>query len=239
MSPEDDLLAAELAIGLLDPDEADAARQRLASEPALASAKAAWDAIVAQALATPDESHDPMVWSAIVRRLPANDVSAPTRTAPSAHGWKIATGIAAAAALVSGLFALQRAPVAPAPLPVAPVAVPPTAAAPVVAVLTGERGAGIVTIAYDPISRRITTVADRLRLGSHSAQLWVLPVAQQPRSVALIAADRPGWEPVAPAAVDALKSGAAVAISLEPDGGSPTGQPTGPIILKGQFVSAS
>ena len=51
MSPEDDLLAAELAIGLLDPDEADAARQRLAAEPALASAKAAWDAIVAQALA--------------------------------------------------------------------------------------------------------------------------------------------------------------------------------------------
>ena len=239
MSPDDDLLAAELAIGLLDPDAVDAAQQRLAAEPALAEAKAAWDAMIAQALTTPEVSHDPMIWSAIVRRLPANDISTPPgtpRAAPSQRGWKIATGVAAAAALVAGLFALQRPPAAPAPRPVA---IPSRPAAPVVAVLTGDNGAGIVTIAYDPASRRITSAADHLRIGAHSAQLWVLPVDQKPRPVVIVAADRPGWQPVAAAVTDALKAGAALAISLEPDGGSPTGQPTGPIILKGQFASAS
>jgi anti-sigma-K factor RskA len=34
-----------------------------------------------------------------------------------------------------------------------------------------------------------------------------------------------------------MKEGMGLAVSLEPPGGSPTGQPTGPVVAQGKFVS--
>jgi anti-sigma-K factor RskA len=69
-----------------------------------------------------------------------------------------------------------------------------------------------------------------------SLQLWMLPETGNPRSLGLVSTVSPAG--VArielPAAADqTLQSIPALAISLEPAGGSPTGLPTGPVLYTG------
>jgi anti-sigma-K factor RskA len=67
---------------------------------------------------------------------------------------------------------------------------------------------------------------------NNSLQLWVLPKDGQPRSIGIINQD--GTTKIAMAEMDAmLTDGTAFALSKEPMGGSPTGQPTGMILCKG------
>ena len=51
--------------------------------------------------------------------------------------------------------------------------------------------------------------------------------------------DRPGWHPAPAAAARALQPGVTLAVSLEPQGGSKTGLPTGPVVLTGKLAQAS
>lgn len=137
---------------------------------------------------------------------------------------------ASAAALVLGVIALQK----PAQVIVqVPVAQAP--AAPMVAVLTGKHGS--VTISFDPASGRMTSAANGLTLGDHAPELWVIPADGKPRSMGVMDAAAPGWAKVPASAASALAAGVTLAVSLEPMGGSPTGQPTGPVILTGKMFA--
>jgi anti-sigma-K factor RskA len=63
---------------------------------------------------------------------------------------------------------------------------------------------------------------------SRSLELWVVPAdGSAPRSLGLVRAD---GATVLTAALPVEARGAALAISREPAGGSPTGAPTGPIL---------
>lgn len=69
-------------------------------------------------------------------------------------------------------------------------------------------------------------------------ELWLIPAGGKPISVGMIARDKPTTLALAPSLLAQLGATAALAVSVEPVGGSPTGQPTGPVIAKGAITSA-
>lgn len=226
---EDELLAAELAFGLIDAAELQAAEARLGSDAGFAEAHARWQDYAAALFTDRGEAPRPSVWSAIEARLPANDV-APMTSAASVRWWRMGTLAASAAAIVLGVVAIQkpetvfvRVPVAQAP------------AAPMVAVLTGKTG--LVTVSFDPASGRMTSAVNGLDIGDHSPELWVIPADGKPRSMGVMNAAAPGWGKVPAIASSVMAAGVTIAVSVEPLGGSPTGQPTGPVILSGKMTA--
>jgi anti-sigma-K factor RskA len=227
--PEDeDLRAAELAFGLLDEAERLEAESRAASHSGFAASYQRWQARAAALLAGPDVAPRPSVWTAIEARLPANDVASPIRS--SVRWWQAATLVASAAAGVLAVVAVeQRGPVPLPPL------VQPQPSPPLVAVLTGKTG--VVTVSYDRSSGRLTSAPTGVDIGDHSAELWVIPADGKPRSLGVIAAATPGWTKAPTPFAPLVAPGVTLAISVEPVGGSPTGQPTGPVILTGKIAA--
>lgn len=74
----------------------------------------------------------------------------------------------------------------------------------------------------------VTGAADQTRV----PELWLIEdTAPAPRSLGLIAPDQPLILKLKDLGADA--NGATLAISLEPEGGSPTGAPTGPVVATG------
>src|SRR6185437_1438455 len=69
-------------------------------------------------------------------------------------------------------------------------------------------------------------------------ELWLIPAGQKPIAVGMISRDQPTTLALAPALLAQLGPTAALAVSVEPPGGSPTGQPTGPVIAKGAIGAA-
>lgn len=228
LSEEDELLAAELAFGLLDPPERQAAEARLGSDGAFADAHGRWQGYAAAMLDHPGEAPSPSVWSAIEARLPAND-SAPVAFA-SLRWWKAGTLVASAAAVVLGVVAIQKPQTIIERVPVAQ-----QASAPMVAVLTGKKG--FVTVSFDPASGRMTSAVNGLDLGAHSPELWVIPADGKPRSMGVMSASAPSWAKVPAPASSVMAAGVTIAVSVEPVGGSQTGQPTGPVILTGKLTT--
>lgn len=72
-----------------------------------------------------------------------------------------------------------------------------------------------------------------LRNGDHLVDLWVIRKGRKPGTLGLVATDRPGWKPTTHSTVAFIREGAVLSMLVEPRGGSPTGQPTGPVILRG------
>ncbi|WP_353227503.1 anti-sigma factor [Novosphingobium sp.] len=229
---DDDLLAAELALGLLDPADAARATARLASDPDFARAHDRWLTYAAGLTASvPETAPPPQVWAAIADALPANDDAPATGWLARAGVWQAATLAASLAALVMGFAVWQRSAPPPVPNVVAPAAAPP-----LVAVLSGT--AGVVSVAYDPGSGRLASVVSGIADPARAVELWVIPADGRPRSLGLLARDRPGWRVAPGSAAQALRAGVVLAVSLEPAGGSPTGLPTGPVILTGKLQQA-
>ena len=68
-------------------------------------------------------------------------------------------------------------------------------------------------------------------------ELWLILPKQRPRSLGLIQPGQPIRLTIPPDLAGRLTPDAALAVSLEPPGGSPTGQPTGPVIASGKLTS--
>ena len=227
--PEDgELLAAELAFGLLDAAERQTAEARLGSDGAFAAIHARWQNYALTMFDHPGEAPSASVWNAIETRLPAND-SAPAPSG-SLRWWRMGTFAATAAAIVLGVVALQKPQTIIERVPVAQ-----QASAPMVAVLTDKKG--FVTVSFDPASGRMTSAVTGLDIGEHSAELWVIPADGKPRSMGVMNVSTPGWAKVPGAASSVMAAGVTIAVSVEPMGGSPTGQPTGPVILTGKLAT--
>ena len=217
MSDDDDLLAAELALGLVD-DTAVAARS--AADPAFAERVAWWDARFAGLTAPLGEEPSPELWRRIAARLPSND------NAGGLLRWKVISGGLAAVSAIA-LFMLAQRP---------QIELPPQPGAPVVASLSGEKGSALA-ISYDSTARRLTIAPVQLDPGKGDAELWVIPVgSKEVISLGVIDAKKPSSRQLNPAQARLVAAGATFAVSLEPTGGSPTGQATGPIVASGKLV---
>lgn len=82
---------------------------------------------------------------------------------------------------------------------------------------------------------RVRTLDPSVHVAGRSLELWALPRSGRPRSLGIVSGERATLKLVA-AADQALGDVPTLAVSLEPRGGSPTGQPTGPILYTGPCV---
>lgn len=231
-----DLRAAELALGVLEGEPLAEARALASSDRAFASAVEAWElrlAALAEVI-SPVMPSD-RVWAAIRARLsqePAND-----NVWNNVDLWRGLTAASIAVAVVSlgVLLAPQPAPVAPgAPQPAQVASVSPYVAL----VSAPDGGPSLAAISVETDLRRIIVTPVALtEQQARSLELWVVPAdGGPPRSLGLVRAGTPTVISDIVLPVDA--KGAALAISREPEGGSPTGAPTGPILGVGALTKS-
>ena len=70
-----------------------------------------------------------------------------------------------------------------------------------------------------------------------SLELWAIPVEGKPVSLGLIPADGDGRIALSKSQQQLIRVPVVLAVSLEPQGGSPTGQPTGPVLYQGPLAT--
>ena len=75
------------------------------------------------------------------------------------------------------------------------------------------------------------------RADGRDFELWLIEGEQAPRSLGVIPVGANVHIVVTPELKQKIAQGAVLAISLEPAGGSTTGQPTGPVVASGDLVS--
>ena len=83
---------------------------------------------------------------------------------------------------------------------------------------------------------RVNTLDPKIHVAGRSLELWALPRGGKPKSLGIVGSANRGSLKLLAAADQALGDVPALAISLEPPGGSPTGQPTGPVLYSGPCV---
>jgi anti-sigma-K factor RskA len=220
-----DALAAQFVAGTLRGPARRRFEALLPSHPALQQAVRAWqDRLIPLTGALQPQRPSPAVWRAIEQRL------WPT---PAVQPWWQRLGLwralsAATMAAVVGLTVL--------------VVTPPPAQAPVVVVLQGTGadtavgGTIVASLSGDGramVTRTLTPVSlttDRV------LELWSVPPQGNPRSLGLITANGATVLDRSKLPATLLKGGtAALAVSVEPPGGSPTGVPTGPVVFAGKL----
>ncbi len=224
VTDDDDILAAEFALGLLDPAEAAAVQTRARLDGPLSLRIAWWRDQLSPLVREAEVSPPDGVWNRIAAQIPSNDN--PVSAAP----WKWATAaMSAVAAALLGVILLQ-----PAPTPIVPP--PPVVSAPMVASIAGARGMA-VTITYDGSAGRMLVTPVVLDPGKGDAELWVIPVGQTvPVSMGVIDAHQAGSHSLDARHAALVAAGATFAISQEAKGGSPTGKAQGPIVATGKLI---
>jgi len=220
--PEDELIAAEYALGVLSGADRAAAERRLARDRAFARLVAAWEERLSPWAGEIDEgAPPPQVWDRIAAALPAPP-------APRAGLWQslafwrgltFATGALAAACMGALIYlgSAQKAPL-------------------VAALDGGGRHAFVATI--DPRRNAILVLpAAFAQSADRVPELWLIPPGEKPRSLGLIDPNKPVALTIPPGLIAQATTQAVLAVSLEPPGGSPTGQPTGPVIATGKLTN--
>ena len=93
-------------------------------------------------------------------------------------------------------------------------------------------GARLFVAAMDPVRHELLILPASVHTTpGHSPELWLLPKGGAPIALGVVGADAPIRLPMAHAVGDAGRR--TLAVSIEPLGGSPTGQPTGPVVATG------
>ena len=114
---------------------------------------------------------------------------------------------------------------------------PPSA--PLVAKLDAEGGQTGFVAAVSSGGGNLTIVPAALLSAQEqkAMELWLIPSGEKPHSLGLIDPSRPVTISVPKDLLSKVNSEAVLAVSLEPPGGSPTGQPTGPVIANGKLAA--
>lgn len=115
---------------------------------------------------------------------------------------------------------------------------PPPAAAQYVALLQSGAGAPAFILTVDAASRNFTVrkVGAQPEAGK-SYELWIVSdKLQRPRSLGVISRGDFTARPVLAGYDSEIVSQAVYAVSVEPEGGSPSGMPTGPVVFSGKLI---
>ncbi|WP_157944652.1 anti-sigma factor [Mangrovicella endophytica] len=243
---EADILAAELALGTLDAAEIRAAERRMLRDPAFAASVEAWRERLAPLGDAVTPAQPPAdTWAAIERDLArmtrrprsgtAGDVAIAQRRAErrddrvaSLWRWLGLGGTGLAAASLAALALIAAGIWTPGP----------SERDTLTATLESEAGVPLLTVVLDRASGTATLVPiDMPGSDGRVPELWLLPETDggAPRSLGLLDAQQP-LRLVLPQEAS-QRAGAALAVSMEPEGGSPTGLPTGPVVASGHLAS--
>ncbi|KQT83152.1 anti-sigma factor [Aurantimonas sp. Leaf443] len=221
-------LAAEHALGLLSGDERREAERRAARDPAFARALEDWTARLAPlAEAIEPVEPPPGARARLERRLDRLTRTAPAAASLPARGvaafwrWLGIGGFGLAASSLAALaFVLLSAP-------------EPADRGAMFATLAGSDGRPLFTVVIDRASAMATLVPVAVEAQpGRVPELWLVgPAGAAPRSLGLVGTDHPLR--MVMEGMDAMAPDTALAVSLEPEGGSPTGLPTGPVLASG------
>jgi len=228
-----DALAAQYVTGTLRHGARRRFENLLPGHPALRGAVNAWqERLMPLAASVAPVPPPPRVWQAIEARLWPAAASASATSSSSSWWlrlglWRGLSGLATAAVLVLTVALVRTPP------PVPPIIVvlegqagTPAAGASFVASVSGDGQAMVM----QPVSLTAPLQAGRV------LELWSVPPQGAPRSLGLISASGATVLPRSRLPETLLKGGtAALAVSVEPPGGSPTGAPTGPVVFAGKL----
>ena len=208
----DDMLAAEYALGTLRGGARLQFQKRLAAEPVLAARVAYWQEMFSTLDSHLAPVHPPeTVWKRIALDLPPKK---PLRQSRPYLGWMVAAGLAAVTVVT--WYSTRTPELAP------------------LMVLNDAQQRGQWVVSAD--SRRqqlsIAPLGPAAVPAQRSLQLWLIPTGQNPVSLGLLHSNIPTKMTLRNIT---LPPGATIAISLEPEGGSPTGLPTGPVLYSGKI----
>jgi anti-sigma-K factor RskA len=242
MNDELDIAAAEYVLGALPADERADFAMRLERDPELREAVRRWQARFAPLdAAVPPEAPPSALWQRIEAATGGDAPAvypdpAPVRAETGAASnvvqfrrrlnfWRGAT--AAMGALAAGLAAVVVIDRFAAP--------PEPAGGRYVAVVDsgGHEPALIAEVDTTTGVIRVQSLAAETPAGS-SLELWHVPEGQAPRSLGVLEAGAEAQ--TIRDAVAAGPVGGVLAVSVEPEGGSPTGAPTGPVIYTGRLI---
>lgn len=235
---ERDSLAAEFALGLLDGEELALARSLLTTDPGFGDEVARWSGRLAPLLDEVEQAQPPeRLWRQI-----SDSIGTDSRPTAEIHQlrrkvsvWRGISGAAMAIAASLALFLVVQPRTV---TPPAPIEVP--APAPLVAVIGSDGEPAAMMATWDSANRRlmIAAAAAAPPAAGRSHELWVIPADGTPRSLGTMPATPTMRMAVAEPMARQLQEGATLAVSDEPQGGSPTGLPTGPVIASGKLERA-
>jgi anti-sigma-K factor RskA len=234
--PPDDLLAAELVLGLLSSSERRTLQSRADSDRAFAERVAYWERRFAPWLSDIEPVDPPArVWTRVCQRLGWQDsepVSASLRG--TLAFWRTATALFAIVAIVAIWALLQRSPQSSGP---GQTSVQAQVEGQPVTTLWHDDGTPGWLVSIGRTHRTVLVVP--VPTGTHAKgrvpELWVIEAGQAPRSLGIVSGDR-SWTVTVPDDLRAaLVSGSVLAVSLEPAAGAPHAAPMGPIVAKGSI----
>jgi anti-sigma-K factor RskA len=233
MNGERDIEAGEYVLGTLDAQQRARFQLQLAADAELRASVRAWEArLAALADAIPDESPPAEVWRSIERAtlretsgesLPADSNVVRLRRRVSVwRGAALAAGALAACLLAVVVFDLLS-------------LLPADAGGRYVAVVDsgGREPALIAEVDTQTGVIRVRSLTAETPSGQ-SLELWHVPEGEAPRSLGILEA-----EADAQTIEDAVARGPVsgiIAVSIEPEGGSPSGAPTGEIVYTGRLI---
>ena len=206
-----DLTAAEYVLGTLEGAERDAASARFEVDRPFAAEVRSWEGWLFPLTALAGSVAPP---AALLGRIEAS-IAGPVRAPANDNQVRFWRGTALAAMAVAAGLALFVA-VRPVHPPVFAILSPTGTVSPVLVAFGGQDG----VVGLRP-SATISVRPDR------DLQLWSLPEgATRPVSLGVLPA---GGKQLP----EGVQPGSKLLVSLEPKGGSPTGQPTGPVVYGG------
>ena len=229
-----DALAADYVAGTLRGRARRRFEALLPAHPELREAVRRWqDRLLPMTLVLPPQAPPVRVWHGIERRLWPHAVASPG-AAPSSWWqrlalWRALSGVSTVAALALALLATL------------PGELPP----PIVIVLqaTGDapQGGGTIVASFNADGRALVArpLAPVAIPADRVLELWAVPPQGAPRSLGLLSASGATviMRERLPASVLDARATSALAVSVEPMGGSPTGAPTGPVVFAGKLTS--
>jgi anti-sigma-K factor RskA len=217
------LVAAEYVLGVLGAEERREVERRLMHEPALAAEVAFWEerlGVLADAVAPVAPPQH--TWSQIEAAIASPQAARPASLWQNLAFWR-GFGIASATLAAASIAALVY------------IGLIPATRAPLMATLAGSSGQPNVVAAVTGNDLLVVPAA-LLTNDPRAVELWLILPNQRPHSLGLIHPGQAMRLTIPPDLADRLTPDAALAISLEPPGGSPTGQPTGPVIASGRLT---
>jgi len=232
VSPEDEFAAAEYALGTLDASERATLAARRLREPDLDEAILAWEARLAPlAEAVPEIEPPRDLLPAIEARIRGASPEAPGNGAiveleRSIRRWR---AMAIAASLFAGVLAIGF---------IARETSRQSAPHEYVAILQKDAAspAFAVTVNLDKQELTVRPVAAQAPPGK-SYELWLIDSKLGARSLGVIG-DTPRGASLS-AYAPAVVADATYAVTVEPPGGSPTGQPSGAPVFVGKLIPVS
>ena len=251
MPPDEAHLAGEYVLGVLDAQQRRDVQSRLPTDSVLANNVQAWEVRLTPLF---DEvapvSVPNYVWARICDALGMQPVRPESQRPATARGarsfwsslgfWRGVSGLAmASVAALSIALLTQKPTIVEVPVNV-PVEVPAPIPAPqpgLVSTLAQDNGSAGFVAAVDRDTGVLTvtplmTPPDDGRV----QELWVIPNGQKPISLGVLDASKPQAHKLPSNLLASVSTEAIFAVTLEPPGGAPGGNPTGPIIAKGTIA---